>query len=103
MILIDTIKHQALLFYRAYLGKISAATLDWLAIVFLHLATIPSLLAVHKGLTDKVPSLDVVLFVWMGLLLIFGRSVIKKDTLNTVTVSLGFVLQAALMAMILFK
>jgi hypothetical protein len=35
--------------------------------------------------------------------LLFGRSVILKDLLNIVTIGIGFVAQAVLMALILFK
>jgi hypothetical protein len=47
--------------------------------------------------------LDIVLFAWAGLMLLFGRAVVLKDTLNIITIGLGFMIQAVLMAMILFK
>jgi hypothetical protein len=40
---------------------------------------------------------------WMGLVLLFGRAVILRDLLNIVTIGMGFVVQAVLMALILFK
>jgi hypothetical protein len=40
---------------------------------------------------------------WLGLVLLFGRAVILKDLLNIITIGLGFVIQATLMALILFK
>jgi len=40
---------------------------------------------------------------WLGLVLLFLRSVILRDLLNIVTISIGFVIQATLMALILFK
>jgi hypothetical protein len=40
---------------------------------------------------------------WAGLVLLFGRAVILKDTLNIVTIGIGFIAQATIMAMILFK
>lgn len=83
--------------------KITADTLGWLATIILHCATIPSMLALMAGLSDKTPSLDLVLFVWAGLLLLFSRSIILKDQLNTVTIGAGFMVQAVLMAFILFK
>lgn len=83
--------------------KITADTLGWLAAIVLHCATIPSLLALMTGLSDRAPSLDVVLFVWAGLVLLFARAIVLRDQLNTVTIGAGFMVQATLMAFILFK
>jgi hypothetical protein len=83
--------------------KVSADTLGWLAVVVIHSATIPTLLALLTGLSDTVPNLDIVLFMWTGLVLLFARAVVLKDMLNIVTVGVGFIVQAVIMAMILFK
>jgi hypothetical protein len=85
------------------LAKISADTLGWLAALVLHAATIPTLLALLSGLSDRTPSLDVVLFLWTGLTLLFLRAIVLKDMLNIITIGTGFIVQAALMALILFK
>ena len=85
------------------LAKISADTLGWLAAIVLHAATIPTLLALLSGLSDHTPSLDVVLFLWAGLTLLFLRAIVLKDILNIITIGTGFIVQAALMALILFK
>jgi hypothetical protein len=85
------------------LPRISADTLGWLAVILIHCATIPTLLALLTGLSDNVPNLDVVLFMWAGLVLLFVRSVVLKDTLNIITIGTGFIIQAVIMAMILFK
>ena len=99
----DNIKNTIVDFFTTHFSKISAETFGWLAAIALHAATIPTLLALLSGLTDKTPSVDIVLFMWLGLLLLFGRAVILKDLLNIVTIGIGFVLQAVLMALILFK
>ena len=83
--------------------KVSADTLGWLAVVVIHCATIPTLLALLTGLSDTVPNLDIVLFMWAGLGLLFARAVVLKDILNIVTIGTGFIAQAVIMAMILFK
>ncbi len=85
------------------LPRISADTLGWLAVILIHCATIPTLLALLTGLSDNVPNLDIVLFMWAGLVLLFIRSVVLKDTLNIITIGSGFIIQAVIMAMILFK
>ena len=99
----DQIKNVTVEFFHAHFSKISAETMGWLAVIALHAATIPTLLALLTGLTDNTPSVDIVLFMWLGLVLLFGRAVILKDLLNIVTIGLGFVVQAVLMALILFK
>jgi hypothetical protein len=60
-------------------------------------------LALLTGLSDTVPNLDIVLFMWVGLGLLFARAVVLKDMLNIVTIGTGFIAQAVIMAMILFK
>ena len=90
-------------FLNKYLPKISADTLGWLAIVVINCATIPTLLALITGLSDRTPSLDMVMFLWTSLFLLFGRAIVLKDTLNIITISVGFMIQASLMAVILFK
>ena len=90
-------------FLSNHLSKISADTLGWLAAIVLHCATLPSFLALMTGLSDRTPSLDIVLFLWSGLVLLFMRAVVLRDILNIITIGVGFITQAVLMAMILFK
>lgn len=82
---------------------ISAETAGWIAVVLLHLATIPTMIAVMTGLTEKMPPVDMVLFSWLGLFLFFVKATIQKDLLNIVTIGLGFFVQASLLALIVFK
>jgi hypothetical protein len=89
--------------FKEHLPRLSAETLQWLAALVLHAATVPTLLALMTGLSDRTPSLDIVLFMWAGLVLLFMRAVVIKDMLNIVTVGAGFIVQAVLMALILFK
>jgi hypothetical protein len=97
------VKLNIIKFFSDHFGKISADTLGWLAAILIHCATIPTLLALLTGLSDRTPSLDIVLFMWAGLVLLFGRAIILKDTLNIITIGVGFIAQASIMAMILFK
>ena len=82
---------------------VSAETMGWVAVILMHLATIPTLLAVLTGLTEKMPPVDLVLFAWAGLFCFFIKAALQKDFLNIVTIGFGFFVQAALMAMIIFK
>ena len=96
-------KQRANSWLATHMPKLSADTLGWLAVILIHCATIPTLLALLTGLSDNVPNLDIVLFMWAGLVLLFVRSVVMKDTLNIITIGVGFIVQAVVMAMILFK
>jgi len=82
---------------------VSAETMGWIAVILMHLATIPTLLAVLTVLTEKMPPVDLVLFAWAGLFCFFIKAAIQKDFLNIVTIGFGFFVQAGLMAMIIFK
>jgi hypothetical protein len=84
-------------------SHISAETFGWLAVIVLHASTVPSLLAVMSGLTDRLPSVDLVLLVWTGLSLLFVKAAVQKDMLNIVTIGFGFIVQAVMMALIFFK
>jgi len=90
-------------FFMDHFKKLTADTLGWLAAIVLHCATIPTFLAIMGGLTDKLPSLDIIFFLWAGLVLLFARAVILRDQLNIITIGVGFIGQAVLMALILFK
>jgi hypothetical protein len=90
-------------FFTEHLSKISAETLGWLSAIVIHAATVPTLLALMTGLSDRTPNLDIVLFAWAGLVLMFLRAVVLKDVLNIVTIGVGFIVQAVLMALILFR
>jgi hypothetical protein len=100
---LDALLNSSRAWLEQHLPKVSAETLGWLAVVVIHCATIPTLLALLTGLSDTVPNLDIVLFMWAGLVLLFFRAVVLRDMLNIITVGLGFIVQAVIMAMILFK
>lgn len=100
---LNDIKPTIVKFFSQHFGKISADTLGWLAPIVIHCATVPTLLALLTGLSDRTPSIDIVLFVWAGLVLLFGRAIILKDMFNIITIGTGFIVQAVIMALILFK
>lgn len=88
---------------KEHLVTVSAETLGWIAVILIHLSTIPTLIAILTGLTEKTPPVDLVLATWAGLFLFFIKAAISKDLLNIVTIGLGFAIQASIMALILFK
>jgi hypothetical protein len=103
IIKLDALLNSSRAWLEQHLPKVSAETLGWLAVILIHCATIPTLLALLTGLSDSVPNLDIVLFMWAGLVLLFFRAVVMRDLLNIITIGLGFITQAVIMAMILFK
>lgn len=84
-------------------SQLSSESVGWLAIMFIHCATIPSLLGLIFAVSDNLPSLDVVFFIWFGLVLFFIKALLNKDILNIITIGFGFFIQAALLGMIVFK
>lgn len=87
----------------AHVAPVSAETFAWLAVVLFHSATIPTLLAVLTGLSDRMPTVDLVLLTWAGLGALFIQAAIQKNMLQLISISVGFMLQASLMALIFFK
>jgi len=90
-------------FFVEHIKKLTAETLGWLAAITLHLSTVPSLVALMTGLSDKTPGLDVIAFIYASLVLLFSKAIIMKDQLNIITIGVGFICQSAAMAFILFK
>jgi uncharacterized protein with PQ loop repeat len=82
---------------------VSAETMGWIAVILLHIATVPTLIAILTGLTEKMPPVDLILFSWTGLFCFFVKATIQKDVLNIVTIGFGFFVQASLLALIVFK
>jgi hypothetical protein len=101
--IVKDIPHWAVVFVRDHLGKVSSHTLGWISIILLHLAPVPTLLAVLWAQNDKLPPLDLMIFIWSALITMFFRSLIDNNRLYIATISLGFAAQAFLMSLILFK
>lgn len=95
--------NKTLQYIKESIASVSSTTLEWIANIVLHCTTLPSLIAVYMGLTDKLPGLDLIALVWSALSLLFVRSIIIKDLLNAATIGAGFIVQSVLMALIFFK
>ena len=89
--------------FKQTISKVSAYSFGWLAVVLIHAMTIPTLISLMTGVTDRTPPIDMVLIAWTALGLLFVKATIQKDALNLLTIGLGFVAQAILMALIFFK
>jgi len=90
-------------FLRDHLGHITGNTLGWITIVLLHLASIPTLMAVLVGQSDKLPPVDLMIFVWSALTTLFFKSLIERNFAYLATICLGFTAQTLIMGLILFR
>ena len=90
-------------FTREHLGHVSAHTLGWVTIILMHFASIPTLVAVLLAQSDKLPPVDLMIFVWAALTTLFFKSLIEKNFLYIATICMGFLAQTVLMGLILFK
>lgn len=89
--------------FKEKITKMSSDTIHWMSVLCLHAATAPALFGLMFGLTDNPPPIDMVIIVWAALGLLFIKAIIKKDRLNLITIGLGFMVQAIVMALIFFK
>lgn len=90
-------------FFKEHLSKISAHTLGWVTLILLHFSSVPTLLAVLMAKSDVLPPVDIMIFVWTGLIALFFKALIEKNSLYIATICLGFAAQTVLMSLILFK
>lgn len=85
------------------IAPISAETLNWIGVILIHASTIPMLLAVFTGLSDRMPPIDMVLLIWGGLIAMFVQAAVLNNRVQMFTISAGFMIQSILMALIFFK
>lgn len=90
-------------FIAQHLVNVSAHALGWIALVMLHCSSIPTLWAVIVGQSDKLPNIDLMIFIWSALTTMFIKAILEKDRLYVTTIAIGFVIQTLLMGLILFK
>lgn len=90
-------------FLKEYTGKISARVLGWVTIVLLHFASVPTLLAILMEKSDKLPPVDIMIFIWGALTTLFFKALFERNLLYVATICLGFAAQTILMSLILFR
>ena len=101
--LVGAVLNSLYLSMKEHLGHISAHTLGWITIVLLHFAAIPTLASVLLAQSDKLPPVDLMIFVWAALTTLFFKSLIERNFLYVSTICVGFIAQVVLMGLILFK
>ena len=99
----DKYFQQFISFCKTSLTVTTAQTISWIGLVLIHASTVPTILSVMTGLNDKLPPIDMVLFVYGGLALFFVRAAILKDMINIVTIGVGFVIHTILLSLLIFK
>jgi hypothetical protein len=94
---------QGLKWLREHTPHMSSTALQLLAVILLHATTLPSLISVMMAWTDRMPMLDMVVLVWAGLIAMFCQSLVVRNHLIAIVISVGFMLQSLFMAMIFFR
>lgn len=100
---IKSIPRTVIHLFREYSGKISAHVLGWITIVLLHFAPVPTMLNILLDKSDKLPPVDLMIFVWSALITLFFKSLVERNLLYIATICLGFCAQTVLMSLILFR
>jgi hypothetical protein len=109
LMLIDIAKKIGLFFvnlfleFKSKIKNISINGIEWTAILALHAVTIPTLLSLMAGLSDRTPPIDMIIIIWTALGLLFMKSLMKRDLISIAVIGFGFMGQAILMALIFFK
>lgn len=90
-------------FCKTKLTAATAETIAWVGLILIHASTLPSVISLMAGVNDKMPSIDMVLFTWVGLTLFFIRAAVMRNMLYIITIGLGFIVHALLLAFLVFK
>lgn len=85
------------------LQHISKNTLEWIAIVLIHCSCIPSTIAFLRGVSDLMPSVEVVFFMWLGLIVYFFKSFVENNRIMIFTNAVAFCIQAVLLAAVVYR
>lgn len=89
--------------FKASIRKVTIDGIGWTALLALHAVTIPSLLGLMTGLSDKTPPIDMIIILWTALALFYFKAILEKNVVSIVIIGLGFIAQSVLMALVFFK
>lgn len=87
----------------SYLKTLSQHTLNIITIAVLHSTFIPQSIAILNGLTEKVPNIDSVMLIFLALSIMAISAIIKKDMMAIFVHFCGFIANAVVLSMIVFK
>jgi hypothetical protein len=88
---------------KEHVANLSATSLHVISVILLHSSTIPTLLSLMFGISDKTPILDMVLLLWAALLAMFAQALIQKNYVIVTVITVGFMIQSVIMALIFFR
>jgi len=88
---------------KEHVANLSATSLHIISVILLHSSTIPTLLSLMFGISDKTPILDMVLLLWAALLAMFAQAIIQKNYIIVTVITVGFMVQSVIMALIFFR
>ena len=89
--------------FEEHVANISATSLHVISVILLHSSTLPTLLSLMFGISDKTPILDMVLLLWGALFAMFIQALIQKNQLIVTVITVGFMIQSIIMALIFFR
>ena len=75
----------------------------YVGMFLVHMAYLPTTVMNVMGWSDKLPPLNMVLLIQIGLLLFLIRAVATKDRLYTISNGFGFVVQTILLTVIVLN
>jgi hypothetical protein len=89
--------------FKSSIRKVTIDGIGWTALLTLHAVTIPTLIGLMTGLSDRTPPIDMVLILWVGMGLFYFKSILEKNIVSIIIIGLGFIAQSILMALVFFK
>ena len=89
--------------FKSSIKKVTIDGIGWAALLALHAVTIPSLLGLMTGLSDKTPPIDMIIILWAALGLFYIKSILEKNIISIIIIGFGFIAQSVLMALVFFK
>lgn len=87
----------------SYVATIGERTLSISSVVILHIIFLPNLLAYLSAKTEHLPSIDSVILVLVALTIMAFNAILKNDRLLIVVHLLGFIINSAILSMVIFR
>ena len=87
----------------SYVATIGERTLSISSVVILHIIFLPNLLAYLSAKTEHLPSIDSVILVLVALTIMAFNAILKNDRLLIVVHLLGFIINSAILSIVIFR
>jgi hypothetical protein len=86
-----------------FIQQFTSESFNLVTIVLLHIATFPTLMAAITSITDRMPTVEIFLFLFAGLFVMLLKSIAAKEVFSVVINSFGFFVQVVLLCLVVFK